>query len=103
MRIADFSSLAKQRIGFVEKQYPVLVLGLSEEPRQIFLRFPDVLADNGGEVDAVDIEVKFVCNGFCRLEFVGTVRSAEKKEPTLARVGSSARHSAALSDLITEL
>lgn len=55
VRIADVGALAKQRVGFVKKQYPVLVFGPLEEGAEVFFRLADVLRHQRGEVNAVHV------------------------------------------------
>lgn len=43
--LTDFRALAEQGIGVVEKQDPVLVLGLVEQARQVLFGLPDVFRD----------------------------------------------------------
>ena len=44
--IFHLRALAEQRVGFVEKENRIAVLGLVEDSVEILLRLPDVLADN---------------------------------------------------------
>ena len=53
--VLDFAALAEQRVGFVEEQDRAAVLGGVEQPAQVLLRLADVFADDGRQIDAVEI------------------------------------------------
>ena len=56
MRIADFAAFAKKRIGLVEKENDVAVLGGSKDGVEILFRFTDVFADNLREINLVEFQ-----------------------------------------------
>ena len=58
--VFDLAALAEQGVGLVEEQDGAAIFGGVEEPAQILLGFADVFADDGGEVDAVEVEAQFV-------------------------------------------
>lgn len=53
--VFGFAPFAKEGIGFIEEENPVFVLGLVENFGEIFFGFADVLGDDEGEVNLVDV------------------------------------------------
>src|SRR5262249_5875009 len=56
VRIPDLTPSSEQRVGFIEEQNGIRGLRFSEDTGQVLLRLADELADDGGEIDFVEVE-----------------------------------------------
>ena len=56
VRVRDLGALAEQRVGLVEEEDRVGAGGGLEDAVEVLLGLPDVLGDDGGEVDAEELE-----------------------------------------------
>ena len=54
--VRDLRALAEQRVGLVEEQDRVGPVGGAEDALEVLLGLPDVLRDDGGEVDAEEVQ-----------------------------------------------
>ena len=54
VRVLDVGALAEERVGLVEEQHDLRMLGAGEELREVLLRLADVLARDAGQIDAID-------------------------------------------------
>ena len=57
-RVAHLGALAEERVGLVEEQHAVDAVGLGEDPVEVLLGLADVLVDDRGEVDDVEVEAE---------------------------------------------
>ena len=58
VRVAHLGALAEQRVGLVEEQDAVDLVGLGEDLVEVLLGLADVLVDDRGEVDRVEVEAE---------------------------------------------
>lgn len=59
VRVLDLRPLPEDGVGLVEEQYGVGAVGLGEDALQVLLGLADVLVDDRGELDDVEIEAEF--------------------------------------------
>ena len=55
MQVSDFCRLAEERIRLVEEKDHAAILGRIEHPRQVLLRFADVLANYSLKIKAIEV------------------------------------------------
>jgi hypothetical protein len=77
-----FTAFAKQRISLVEKENRATILRSVEKPAQVLFGFTDVLADDGGQVDAKQIEAQIVGDHFRRHRLPGPALTREESIDT---------------------
>ena len=91
--VLDLAALAEQRVGLVEEQDRAAALSAaSNSAAQVLLGLADVLADHGGQVDAVEVEPQLVGDDLGGHRLAGAARAGEQRadaEPA----ASSARRS----------
>src|SRR5690606_17274111 len=58
--VLDLAPLAAEGVRLVEEAEGAAAFGRVEEAAQVLLRFADVFADDGREVDAVEVEAEGV-------------------------------------------
>ena len=58
LRALELGALAEQRVGLVEQEHRVRVVGLVKDPAEIFLGLADVLRDDRGEIDPYELEAE---------------------------------------------
>ena len=56
--VAHLRALAEERVGLVEEEDRVRPLGGREDPVEVLLRLPDVLRDDGREVEPEEVEAE---------------------------------------------
>ena len=56
--VPGVTALAKQRIGFVKEEHPLLAFCLREGPREVLLGLADVWTYDLGEIDALHRSVQ---------------------------------------------
>src|SRR5262249_13073334 len=94
-------ALAEEGVGLVEEQDGAALLGAVEDVAEILLRLADVLADDAGQVDAIEVELQMVGEdvGGHRLARAGRARKeradaapsgqARGEAPRLVHLGAS--------------
>src|SRR5690606_41954455 len=60
VRVAHLRALAEERVGLVEEEQPILVLGAGEHAREVLLGFADELRDDEREIDAVHVAARLL-------------------------------------------
>ena len=86
MSVFNFRASAKKCIGFIKEQNRVRAFrGIKETPK-VLLGFPDILARDSRQNDAVQVETKFVCDDFGYHSFAGAGMSREKNTQPPPRV-----------------
>ena len=82
--VADLRALAEQRVRLVEEQHAVHALGLVEDAVEVLLRLADVLVDDGGEVDRVEVEAQLAGDHLGGHRLAGPRRPGEQRRDALA-------------------
>ena len=58
VRVTHLRALAEEGVGLVEEQHAVDPVDLGEDPLEVLLGLADVLVDDRGEVDRVELEAE---------------------------------------------
>src|SRR5204863_7707201 len=90
--VLHLAAPAEERIGLVEEQDRAALVGGVEEPAEVLLRLADVLADDGAEVDPVEVEPQLPREDLGGRGLPGAARSGEQgadAEPTGAAPGEA--------------
>jgi hypothetical protein len=58
VRVGDLGALAEQGVGLVEEEDRVRAVGGAEDALEVLLGLPDVLRDDGREIDAVEVQAE---------------------------------------------
>src|SRR5690606_20799534 len=65
VRVLDLAPLAEESIRLVEEEHGIALFRLFEDPVQILLRLSDVLADDRGEVDLIEVYAQIPGHHLC--------------------------------------
>src|SRR5262249_45603168 len=100
--------LAEQRVGLVEEEDGVGGLGLVEDATEVLLRLADVLADDGREIDAIQVEPERAGHHLRRHRLAGAARTREQDVHSRAQWKPRAEapfleHEPALLDALADL
>jgi hypothetical protein len=86
MCILDLAALAEQRIRFAEEQYGAGRLRLVEQAGEVLLGLADVLVDDAGQIDAIQVEGQFAGQDLGGHRLAGARLAAEQhRQPAAHR------------------
>ena len=87
VRVLHLGTLAEQRVGLVEEENGVAVVGLAEYAVQVLLSLADVLAYDGGKVDLVQVKSKLAGYDIRRHGLARTRRAHKQRVQALPKIG----------------
>ena len=79
VRVAHLAALAEDRVGLVEEQHRVDPAGLGEDPLEVLLGLADVLVDDRGEVDRVQVQAELGGDHLRRHRLAGAGVTGEQR------------------------
>ena len=78
MGVLDLAAFAEHRVGLVEEEDRVGVARLLEDAGEVLLRLADVLRDQAGKVDLVDVQAEVVGDDLRRHGLAGAGLAGEQ-------------------------
>src|SRR6266508_3853837 len=108
VRVSHLRALPEQRVGLVEEQDRVASLGGAKDALEVLLGLTDVLADDGGQVDAKQVQAQVVGHdrggqGLPRPGRTGEQRSQGGGTARRSKEGPLSKHLVAAPDRAGEL